>query len=62
MRTPVDIFPNVDIPVVSILWNYTGLSAEDMEERIASQFERNLTTVISDMEHIESQTLKAAPL
>src|SRR5580698_6656676 len=56
-RTPTDIFPNVNIPVVSILWNYTGLSAEEMEERITSQFERNLTTVISDMEHIESQTL-----
>ena len=56
-RTPVDIFPNVDIPVVSVLWNYTGLSAEEMEDRITSQFERNLTTVVSDMEHIESQTL-----
>ncbi|MBZ5606566.1 MAG: efflux RND transporter permease subunit [Acidobacteriia bacterium] len=57
LRTPIDIFPNVNIPVVAVLWNYTGLSAEEMEERIATQFERNLTTSVSDMEHIESQTV-----
>jgi multidrug efflux pump subunit AcrB len=56
-RTPTDIFPNVNIPVVAVLWNYTGLSAEEMEERIASGFERSLTTTVSDMEHIESQTV-----
>ena len=56
-RTPVDIFPNVDIPVISVLWNYTGLAAEDMEERISSQFERSLENSVSDMEHIESQTV-----
>jgi multidrug efflux pump subunit AcrB len=56
-RTPVDIFPNVNIPVVAVLWNYTGLSAEEMEERIATQFERNLTTSVNDMEHTESQTV-----
>jgi len=55
-RTPVDIFPNVNIPVVSILWNYTGLNAEEMEERISTVFERNLTTSVNDIEHSESQT------
>ncbi|HLX45703.1 MAG TPA: efflux RND transporter permease subunit [Bryobacteraceae bacterium] len=56
-RTPTDIFPNVNIPVAAVLWNYTGLSAEEMEERITSQFERALTTTVNDMEHIESQTV-----
>ncbi|HUA20675.1 MAG TPA: efflux RND transporter permease subunit [Bryobacteraceae bacterium] len=56
-RTPVDIFPNVDIPVVAALWNYTGLDAEDMEERITSQYERSLSTVVTDIDHIESQTV-----
>ena len=55
-RTPVDIFPNVNIPVVAVLWNYTGLNAEQMEERISTVFERNLTTTVNDMEHSESQT------
>src|SRR5580698_7834037 len=55
-RTPVDIFPNVNIPVVVVLWNYAGLSAEEMEERISTVFERNLTTTVNDMEHTESQT------
>ena len=40
MRTPTDIFPNVNIPVIAVLWNYNGLSAEEMEERIGWQFER----------------------
>jgi multidrug efflux pump subunit AcrB len=57
MRTPTDIFPNVDIPVIAVLWNYTGLSAEEMEERIGWQFERFLTTAVNDIEHVESQTV-----
>ena len=56
-RTPTDIFPNVNIPVVAVLWNYTGLAAEEMEERITTQFERALTTTVNDMDHIESQTV-----
>ena len=56
-RTPADIFPNVDIPVIAALWNYSGLSAEEMEERVASPFERSLTTVVTDIDHIESQTV-----
>lgn len=55
-RTPVDVFPNVNIPVVVALWNYAGLNAEDMEQRIATVFERNLTTSVNDIEHSESQT------
>jgi len=57
LRTPTDIFPNVNIPVIAALWNYTGLSAEEMEQRIGSQYERTLTTAVSDIEHIESQTV-----
>src|SRR5271155_4400849 len=57
MRTPTDIFPNVNIPVIAVLWNYNGLSAEEMEERIGWQFERFLTTAVNDIEHVESQTV-----
>jgi multidrug efflux pump subunit AcrB len=56
-RTPTDIFPNIDIPVVSILWNYTGLNSEDMANRIVSQTERSLTTTVDDIQHSESQSL-----
>jgi multidrug efflux pump subunit AcrB len=56
-RTPTDIFPNVNIPIVAALWNYTGLNAEEMEERITTGFERGLTTSVNDMDHIESQTV-----
>ncbi|NLP62914.1 efflux RND transporter permease subunit [Paraburkholderia sacchari] len=57
MRTPTDIFPNIDIPVVSIVWTYNGFSAEDMAHRIASNYERALTSDVDDIEHIESQSL-----
>ncbi len=57
LRTPTDIFPNVDIPVVAALWNYSGLSAQEMEERVASPYERSLTTVVTDIDHMESQTV-----
>jgi multidrug efflux pump subunit AcrB len=56
-RTPTDIFPNVDIPVIAALWNYNGLNAEEMEERIGSQYERSLTLAVNDIEHMESQTV-----
>jgi multidrug efflux pump subunit AcrB len=46
LRTPIDIFPNINIPVVSVLWNYGGLSAEEMEQRITTGYERILTTVV----------------
>jgi len=56
-RTPTDIFPNIDIPVVSIIWNYNGLVPEDMSNRIVSVTERSMTTTVDNIEHIESQSL-----
>jgi multidrug efflux pump subunit AcrB len=52
---PVDIFPYIDIPVVSVVWNYNGLSPEEMEKRMVTIFERSMTTTVNDIEHIESQ-------
>jgi multidrug efflux pump subunit AcrB len=52
---PVDIFPYIDIPVVSVVWSYNGLSPEEMEKRIVAYFERSMTTTVNDIEHIESQ-------
>jgi multidrug efflux pump subunit AcrB len=57
-RTPTDIFPNIDIPVVSAIWTYAGLSAQEMADRIISNFERTLTTSVNDIEHVESQSLR----
>jgi multidrug efflux pump subunit AcrB len=57
MRTPTDIFPNIDIPVVAMVWPYTGLSPEQMAQRIVWQSERTLTTTVNDIEHVESQSL-----
>ena len=54
---PTDIFPNIDIPVVTVVWNYTGLSAQEMSTRIIFNSERGVTTTVSDVEHIESQSL-----
>jgi multidrug efflux pump subunit AcrB len=51
----VDIFPYIDIPIVSVLWNYPGLSPEEMEKRVTTGFERSLTSNVNDIEHIESQ-------
>ncbi len=56
-RTPTDIFPNIDIPVVSVVWQYAGLSAEDMSDRIVYITERALTTTVNNIEHIESQSM-----
>ncbi|WP_454874009.1 efflux RND transporter permease subunit [Paraburkholderia xenovorans] len=57
LTTPVDVLPEINIPVVSIIWTYTGLSAQDMANRITSVNERSLTTTVNDIEHIESQSL-----
>src|SRR6202158_4038940 len=56
-RTPTDIFPSINIPVVSIIWNYNGLVPKDMSDRIVSVTERNMTTIVDNIEHIESQSL-----
>src|SRR5579883_3514911 len=58
LRMPTDIFPDIDIPVISVVWNYQGLSPEEMEKRIVSNYERGLTTTVNDIEHIESQSLQ----
>ncbi|VEB33630.1 cation/multidrug efflux pump [Legionella sainthelensi] len=57
MRTPTDIFPDINIPVVSVVWTYTGLPPDEMGDRITSVFERAVTTTVNDIEHIESESL-----
>ena len=57
LTMPTDIFPNIDIPVVSVVWQFTGLSAEEMSRRIITNSERGMTTTVNDIEHIESQSL-----
>ena len=57
LRMPTDIFPDIDIPVISVIWNYGGLPPEEMEQRIVTGYERVLTTTVNDIEHVESQTL-----
>src|SRR5476651_188162 len=57
MRTPTDIFPDIKIPVVSVVWQYTGLSPDQMAGRITSPFERVLTTTVNDVEHIEASSV-----
>ncbi|MFY9532377.1 MAG: efflux RND transporter permease subunit [Candidatus Acidiferrales bacterium] len=57
LGTPTDIFPNINIPVISVLWNYAGLDPEQMSNRIVYNYERFLTTTVNDIQHIESQSL-----
>jgi multidrug efflux pump subunit AcrB len=57
MRTPMDIFPNIDIPVVAVDWSYTGLNPEELEGRLTSTYERVLTATVDNIEHIESTTV-----
>jgi multidrug efflux pump subunit AcrB len=57
LNMPTDIFPEINIPVVSIVWNYGGLSAQEFGNRITAVNERSLTTTVNDIEHIESQSL-----
>jgi len=57
LRTPTDIFPNINIPVVSIVWSYSGLPPDEMGNRITSNFERAVSTTVNDIEHIESQSM-----
>jgi multidrug efflux pump subunit AcrB len=52
---PIDIFPYIDIPVISVIWSYTGMSPDEMEKRIDTIFERSMTTTVNDIEHIETQ-------
>jgi multidrug efflux pump subunit AcrB len=59
---PTDIFPNIDIPVVTVVWNFNGLSAQEMANRIVTNSERGMTTTVNDIEHIESQSLNGLAL
>ncbi|MFZ1139887.1 MAG: efflux RND transporter permease subunit, partial [Candidatus Sulfotelmatobacter sp.] len=57
LRTPTDIFPNVNIPVIAVAWQYTGLNPEEMEGRVTSVYERIVTSTVDNIEHIESTTV-----
>src|SRR5271168_184511 len=57
LSTPTDIFPNIGIPVVAVVWTYNGLTPEDMSGRVVYYYERALTTTVGNIEHIESQSL-----
>jgi multidrug efflux pump subunit AcrB len=57
LRTPTDIFPNINIPVIAVAWQYTGLNPEEMEGRLTRVYERTLTTTVDNIEHIESTTV-----
>jgi multidrug efflux pump subunit AcrB len=62
LRMPVDIFPAINIPVVSVIWNYGGLSPRDMEQRIVSPSERAYSSTVNNVEHIESESLNGTAL
>jgi multidrug efflux pump subunit AcrB len=62
LRTPKDIFPNIDIPVISAIWQYNGLSAEEMAGRMITAIERSYTTQVNDIEHIESNSMAGVSL
>ena len=57
IRTPVDIFPNIKVPVIAVAWQYSGLPPDQMSGRIVTPFERILTTTVNDIDHIESQAM-----
>src|SRR2546430_12834932 len=56
LRTPTDIFPKIEIPVISVIWQYAGLSAQEIEQRIIYTHERTLSATVNDIEHIESNS------
>jgi len=62
LRTPTDIFPDINIPVISLVWKFTGLEPQEMEQRITSNSERAVTTLVNDVEHIESQSLNSTSI
>jgi multidrug efflux pump subunit AcrB len=59
MRTPTDIFPDIRIPVISVVWQYTGLQPGDMSGRIVTYYERSIGTTVNDVQHIESQSYRS---
>jgi multidrug efflux pump subunit AcrB len=62
LRTPTDIFPVINIPVVALVWQYTGLEPPEMEQRITTNVERGITVLVNDVEHIESQSLNGVAI
>jgi CzcA family heavy metal efflux pump len=62
LRTPTDIFPNINIPVIAVAWTYTGLSPEETEGRVTTVYERVLTTTVDNIEHIESTTVNGTAI
>ena len=56
LRTPTDIFPDINIPVISVIWQYAGLDAKEVEQRIVYAHERTLSATVNDIEHIESNS------
>jgi multidrug efflux pump subunit AcrB len=62
LRTPTDIFPSINIPVVAVAWTYTGLNPEEMEGRVTTVYERVLTTLVDNIEHIESTTVNGTAI
>jgi multidrug efflux pump subunit AcrB len=57
VRAPIDMFPEIRIPVIAVAWGYSGLNPQDMTDRIVTPYERALTTTVNDIEHIESQSM-----
>src|SRR6266850_2063734 len=62
MRTPTDIFPDINIPVISLVWTFNGLEPQEMEQRITGNVERGIATLVNDVEHTESQSLNVPAL
>ena len=62
LRTPTDIFPSINIPVVAVAWTYSGLNPEEMEGRVTTVYERALTTTVDNIEHIESTTVNGTSI
>src|ERR1700746_41423 len=57
LRTPIDIFPSINIPVVAVVWSYNGMLPKDMSDRVVYYYERALTPQVNNIEHIESESL-----
>ena len=62
LRTPTDIFPDINIPVIALVWQYNGLEPQEMERRITTNVERGLMVLVNDIEHVESQSLNGTSL
>jgi multidrug efflux pump subunit AcrB len=62
LRTPTDIFPSINIPVVAVAWTYSGLNPVEMEGRVTTVYERALTTTVDNIEHIESTTVNGTAI